>query len=342
MDYARTMMPVRAGSPPTRPGTWPREKHQLTMQSMTDQTMNTKRPCGKEQEVWRSITRSPGAPLRRARTRIKKAYRKLRVRPPGLRGCDRRKPSRAVVAYERLDPEKRYMYDIAAPTLAVELARVRPPPVSPIFSRLCSPADSKSSPHAARLRACAEAPAGECGHTSSDAAPRQQRKCPSRRTFVRHLPRLDVLPVSSPETCTMRGSGFVTQIQNSLFGRMQTQAHPTCRLSGHDDPQSLHRATARVVPTRRTLSINIPAGASEGTQIRVSGEAGGRYGRRPQRRPSSIREKLAPRVDRRGDDLHIADPMTTAALGTEFGALTLLDGKKNVTIDLGRPTTISS
>ena len=72
-----------------------------------------------------------------------------------------------------------------------------------------------------------------------------------------------------------QGSGFVTQIQNSLFGRMQTQAPcPTCQGFGTTIPSPCTECNgAGRVPTRRTLSINIPAGASEGTQIRVSGEA---------------------------------------------------------------------
>ena len=89
--------------------------------------------------------------------------------------------------------------------------------------------------------------------------------------------------------------------------------------------------------TRRTLNINIPAGASEGTQIRVSGEAEVGPGGGPNGDLYLlIREKRHPVFDRRGDDLHtwITIPMTTAALGTEF-ELETLDGKKTVTINPG-------
>ena len=147
-------------------------------------------------------------------------------------------------------------------------------------------------------------------------------------------------PGTSPETCTMcQGSGFVTQIQNSLFGRMQTQAPcPTCQGFGTTIPSPCTECNgAGRVPTRRTLSINIPAGASEGTQIRVSGEAEVGTGGGPNGDLYlSIREKKHPVFDRRGDDLHtwITIPMTTAALGTEF-ELDTLDGKKNVMIDPG-------
>ena len=147
-------------------------------------------------------------------------------------------------------------------------------------------------------------------------------------------------PGTSPEQCTTcHGSGFVTQIQNSLFGRMQTQAPcPTCQGFGSTIAQPCTECSgAGRIPTRRTLSINIPAGASEGTQIRVSGEAEVGQGGGPNGDLYLlIREKKHPVFDRRGDDLHtwITIPMTTAALGTEF-ELDTLDGKKTVTINAG-------
>ena len=147
-------------------------------------------------------------------------------------------------------------------------------------------------------------------------------------------------PGASPTQCTTcHGSGFVTQIQNSLFGRMQTQAPcPTCQGYGNiiETPCAECSGAGRV-RTRRTLNVNIPAGASEGTQIRVSGEAEVGQGGGPNGDLYLlIREKKHPVFDRRGDDLHtwITIPMTTAALGTEF-ELETLDGKKTVTINPG-------
>ena len=80
---------------------------------------------------------------------------------------------------------------------------------------------------------------------------------------------------------------------------MQTQAPcPTCQGFGSTIAQPCTECSgAGRIPTRRTLNINIPAGASEGTQIRVSGEAEVGQGGGPNGDLYLlIREKKHPRV----------------------------------------------
>ncbi|MDC4232830.1 molecular chaperone DnaJ [Actinomyces sp. B33] len=147
-------------------------------------------------------------------------------------------------------------------------------------------------------------------------------------------------PGTEPATCAnCRGSGVVVQVQNTLLGRMQTQAPcPACQGYGTTIPSPCHECsgTGRV-RTTRTLSVEIPAGAASDVQLRQTGQ--GEVG--PGGGPAGdlyivIREKKHPVFDRHGDDLHtwITIPMTTAALGTDF-QLDTLDGPTAVTIRPG-------
>lgn len=278
---------------------------------------------------------------------IKKAYRKLaRKLHPDYAGADSEEAFKELsVAYETLsDPEKRQMYDIGGPDALRGGGAGAGAPFtgfSDIFEAVfASGFGASSRGPASRVRR------GKDQQVSVDITLEDAAFGAAKEVSFKTHVLCDTChgsmcqPGTSPETCTMcQGSGFVTQIQNSLFGRMQTQAPcPTCQGFGTTIPSPCTECNgAGRVPTRRTLSINIPAGASEGTQISVSGEAEVGTGGGPNGDLYlSIREKKHPVFDRRGDDLHtwITIPMTTAALGTEF-ELDTLDGKKNVTIDPG-------
>ena len=277
---------------------------------------------------------------------IKKAYRKLaRQLHPDYAGPDSEEAFKELsVAYETLsDPEKRRMYDVGGPDALRGGAGAAGDfgAFSDIFQAMFNGGFGASSQGpASRVRRGKDKQVA-VDITLEDAAFGAAKEV----VFDTHV-LCDTChgsmcqPGTAPEQCaTCHGSGFVMQIQNSLFGRMQTQAPcPACQGYGNTIPSPCVECSgAGRVRTRRTLSINIPAGASEGTQIRVSGEA--EVG--PGGGPSGdlyllIREKKHPVFDRRGDDLHtwITIPMTTAALGTEF-ELETLDGKKSVTINPG-------
>lgn len=277
---------------------------------------------------------------------IKKAYRKLaRKLHPDYAGADSEEAFKELsVAYETLsDPEKRQMYDIGGPDALRGGAGAGAGfgGFSDIFEAMFSGGfGASASGPASRVRRGKDRQV-VVDITLEDAAFGAAKEV-SFDTYVlcEACHGSMCQPGTSPTQCTTcHGSGFVTQIQNSLFGRMQTQAPcPTCQ--GYGDTIATPCAEcsgAGRVRTRRTLNVNIPAGASEGTQIRVSGEAEVGQGGGPNGDLYLlIREKKHPVFDRRGDDLHtwITIPMTTAALGAEF-ELETLDGKKTVTINPG-------
>lgn len=276
---------------------------------------------------------------------IKKAYRKLaRKLHPDYAGPDSEEAFKELsVAYETLsDPDKRQMYDVGGPdALRGGGAGAGFGGFSDIFEAMFSGGFGASSQGpASRVKR------GKDRQVAVEISLEEAAFGVSKEITFDTRVLCDTChgsmcqPGTSPVQCTTcHGSGFVTQIQNSLFGRMQTQAPcPTCQGYGNTIPTPcIECAGSGRVRTRRTLNINIPAGASEGTQIRVSGEAEVGQGGGPNGDLYLlIREKKHPVFDRRGDDLHtwITIPMTTAALGTEF-ELETLDGKKNVMINPG-------
>ncbi|MGG5576048.1 molecular chaperone DnaJ [Myroides sp. C15-4] len=77
------------------------------------------------------------------------------------------------------------------------------------------------------------------------------------------------------KTCaTCNGSGQVTKIANTVFGRMQT-ASPchTCQGTGQMIDQKPAGSDAEgMIAQEETVSIKIPAGVSEGMQLKVAGK----------------------------------------------------------------------
>ncbi|MFC2119292.1 molecular chaperone DnaJ [Bacteroidota bacterium] len=88
-------------------------------------------------------------------------------------------------------------------------------------------------------------------------------------------------PGTSPGTCsTCNGRGQVTQISNTFLGQMQsTGICPNC---GGEGTIITHKCTScygeGIIKSEEIISINIPAGVSEGMQLSVGGE--GNSGRR--------------------------------------------------------------
>ncbi|WP_022868275.1 molecular chaperone DnaJ [Schaalia vaccimaxillae] len=283
---------------------------------------------------------------------IKKAYRKkARLLHPDYAGPDSEEAFKELsVAYETLsDPEKRQMYDIGGPEALRGGAGAGSPfgagGFGDIFDAMFGGGFSTGFS------------GGGAGQASRVKRGKDQRVAVDitleEATFgakkdVKYTTYATCetcggdmcQPGTQPVTCsTCSGSGFITRVQSTLFGRMQTQSPcAACQGFGTTIPNPCSECAGKGrVRTSRTITVDIPAGADEGTQIRATGQAEVGEGGGPNGDLYLlIREKKHPIFDRRGDDLHtwITIPMTTAALGTEF-ELDTLDGKKTLTIKAG-------
>ena len=136
------------------------------------------------------------------------------------------------------------------------------------------------------------------------------------------------------------GNGSVRMARRSLFGTMMTVGTcPTCRGEGVliTDPCSACSG-AGSVDEESTVMVEVPAGVSSGTRLRLSGrgESGGRNG------PSGdlyieIQVDPDPRYDRQGDDLihHVSVGIAEAALGLRRPVPLLEGGETDLDIPAG-------
>lgn len=147
-------------------------------------------------------------------------------------------------------------------------------------------------------------------------------------------------PGTGPTTCVeCQGRGSVQRVARSFLGNVMTTA-PCAACGGFGsviaDPCPECSGEGRV-RTRRTLTVNVPAGVDSGTRIKLTGQ--GEVG--PGGGPAGdlyveVRERKHETLTRRGDDLHctIELPMTAAALGTTI-TLETLDGAQELDIRPG-------
>ena len=147
-------------------------------------------------------------------------------------------------------------------------------------------------------------------------------------------------PGTGPVTCVeCQGRGSVQRVARSFLGNVMTTA-PCAACGGFGsvipDPCPECSGEGRV-RTRRTITVNIPAGVDSGTRIKLSGQ--GEVG--PGGGPAGdlyveVREKKHDLLTRRGDDLHceVELPMTAAALGTVL-TIETLDGVQEVDVRPG-------
>ncbi|MDD5287731.1 MAG: molecular chaperone DnaJ [Dehalococcoidales bacterium] len=139
---------------------------------------------------------------------------------------------------------------------------------------------------------------------------------------------------SQPERCpNCNGSGQIKRVQSSVFGRFTNIATcPKCRGEGRIilEPCPKCRGTGKE-RHQRTISVKIPAGVTDGNQIRIrsEGDAGARGG------PAgdlfvSISVQKHEFFNREGDDIYYDLPINfaQAALGTEVTIPTLEDDTK--------------
>ncbi len=143
-----------------------------------------------------------------------------------------------------------------------------------------------------------------------------------------------------PTTCPVcHGRGEVQHVQRSFLGQVMT-ARPCATCSGfgtvlpHPCTECAGEGRVR---TRRTLTVQVPAGVDTGTRIKLPGQ--GEVG--PGGGPAGdlyveVVERPHPLFQRRGDDLHctVTLPMTAAALGATI-PLETLDGPVDITVRPG-------
>lgn len=145
---------------------------------------------------------------------------------------------------------------------------------------------------------------------------------------------------TEPVTCSScSGSGMITRIQQSLLGAIQTQSPcPACEGFGTIIASPCQDCSGQGrVRAKRDVSVDIPAGVSNGMRIRMTGQGeAGPFGGPNGDLYIEVRERRHARFIRQGDDLHIHVnvPMTSAALGTQF-PLETLDGEQTVIVPAG-------
>ena len=134
---------------------------------------------------------------------------------------------------------------------------------------------------------------------------------------------------SQPVTCsTCHGHGDVQHVQRSLLGDIRTSRPcPVCHGFGSVIPNPCAECAGEGrVRSRRSMTVNIPAGVDQGTRVQLSGE--GEVG--PGGGPAGdlyveINVTRHPLFTRKGDSLYcnVTIPMTSAALGTHLDLPTL-------------------
>ena len=136
------------------------------------------------------------------------------------------------------------------------------------------------------------------------------------------------------------GTGEIQQVQRSFLGNVMTSRPcPRCEGTGEiiPDPCSNCAGDGRV-KSRRDLTVNVPAGISDGMRIRMAGH--GEVG--PGGGPAGdlyveVHAEPHPVFRRDGDNLHmtIRVPMVDAALGADLEVEDLVGEIIGVTIDPG-------
>jgi molecular chaperone DnaJ len=147
-------------------------------------------------------------------------------------------------------------------------------------------------------------------------------------------------PGTHPSRCTTcGGSGEVSDVRRSVFGTVMTsRLCGTCEGTGEEIASPCRECGGGGrIPAQQTVSVEVPAGVSDGMDLRIEG--GGEDGRGAG--PSgdlylTLAVRPHPVFDRRGQDLIclLELPMTAAALGAEVEVETL-DGPATLKVPPG-------
>jgi len=147
-------------------------------------------------------------------------------------------------------------------------------------------------------------------------------------------------PGTSPQRCSnCNGAGQVQDVRRSVFGTVMT-AHPCprCEGTGEEVTSPCERCEGRGrVAAETTVAVDIPAGVSDGMDLRIAGAGHAGRGGGPRGDlylTLSVREHAV--FERSGTDLHtvLEVPMVQAALGAEVEVETL-EGVERVDVDAG-------
>jgi molecular chaperone DnaJ len=147
-------------------------------------------------------------------------------------------------------------------------------------------------------------------------------------------------PGTSPRTCDVCGGrGVVQRVARSFLGQVMTSSPcAACHGFGTVIPDPCPECSGEGrVRSRRTLTVDVPAGVETGTRIRLTGQGEvGPAGGPPGDVYLEVRERQHEMFMRDGDDLHctLELPMTAAALGTTI-ELETLDGVRTVDVRPG-------
>ncbi len=147
---------------------------------------------------------------------------------------------------------------------------------------------------------------------------------------------------SSYSTCsTCNGSGYVVRVENTFFGRMQTQSVcPTCGGEGKIITAKCDKCKGEgTVRGQEVIEIKIPAGVHEGMVLTVSGKGNAaRHGGVNGTLNVVIEEIPHPELVRDGNDLiyNLNISVTTALLGGKVEVPTV-DGRAKINITPGTP-----
>ena len=145
---------------------------------------------------------------------------------------------------------------------------------------------------------------------------------------------------SSYATCSAcNGSGYVTRVENTFFGRMQTQSVcPTCGGTGKTITAKCDKCGGEgVVRGEEIVEIKIPAGVGDGMAVTVSGKGNAaRHGGVNGDLLVMIEEEHNPELVRDGNDLihNLNLTITTCILGGEVEVPTV-DGRAKIKIAPG-------
>ena len=147
-------------------------------------------------------------------------------------------------------------------------------------------------------------------------------------------------PGTEPTVCSRcNGSGQQRTVRQSLLGQLVTATTcPVCAGSGQEVRSPCQECRGQgLLAQDSTLTIDIPPGLEDGSQIRYPGRGhAGQYGGPPGDLIVELAVDPHPVFERRGDDLvcRVQVPMTVAALGGNVH-LDTLDGPETVEIDAG-------